>query len=148
MTSAAVAALLGAMIGLGLFLVVRGLVGTTVPLAAVIDELHRPRHAIQSVSRREAVTVRLVGRRTPDLARDLAVCEWSPSDYVRHRLAWSGVFASPGAVAVLLSLAGVSVLVQPGIAVIALPAGLVAGWLYGRPDLRADAARARREFGH
>jgi len=148
MTGAAVAALLGAMIGLGLFLVVRGVVGTTVPLAAIIDELHRPRHASPKVSRREAVTVRLVGRRTPDLARDLAVCERSSADYVRQRLVWAGVFASPGAVAVFLSLGGVSVLVRPGIAVIALSVGLVAGWFYARVDLRADAARARREFGH
>src|SRR5690606_25245005 len=88
------------------------------------------------------------GRATRDLAQDLAVCERTPADYVQQRLVWAALLASPGGIAVLMSLGGVSMLVGPGIAVAALVVGAALGWLYARVDLRSDAGKARREFRH
>ena len=57
-------ALAGALAGGGVLLMVRGMVGTTEPLAALVAELHRPRHGARTLSRRTEVVDRLAGRRT------------------------------------------------------------------------------------
>jgi Flp pilus assembly protein TadB len=143
-----VAAFAGSLAGLGLFLVIRGAAGTTTPLTAVVAELHRPRRAVALMSWRDTVAARLVGRRTHELERDLAVCERSLADHVQQRLVWAALFAAPGALAVLMSAGGVISIVQPLVAVGTLVVGSVAGWVYSRVDLRSDAERARRDFRH
>jgi tight adherence protein C len=147
-TNAFFAACLGAAVGLGLFLIIRGTSGTTVPLTSLVDELHRPRRTNGEPVRRAELIAKLAGRNTRDLAQDLAVCERSAADYVPQRVVWAAMFAAPGGLAILMSQAGVPILFGPGLAVVSVVLGLAAGWLYARVDLRSDAAKARREFRH
>ncbi len=51
-----------ALAGAGLLLVIRGMVGITVPLAEVVADLHRPRTRIAPVTRRDRAVERLAGR--------------------------------------------------------------------------------------
>jgi tight adherence protein C len=148
MSNALVAALVGAVVGLGLFLIIRGVSGVHVPLSALVDELHRPRRVDAQPDRRDDLVQRLAGRPTRQLAQDLAVCGRSAADYVQQRLVWAALLAAPGGLAVLMSLGGASMLFGPGVAVIGLVVGAALGWLYARVDLRSDATKARRSFRH
>lgn len=131
----------------GLVLILRGLVGTTVPLAALVADLHRPRLAAAPVPGRVRVIEHLSGRPTPSRAAELAVCERELSRYVRDRCIWAGLGAAPGALLTMLA-ASAMVTVAPIAALGLTAAGLVAGWAYARIDLRSDADKARRAFRH
>ena len=138
----------GAVAGLGVVLILRGAIGSTVPLDQVVADLHRPRVVTPRLDRRAAVAGRLSGRDTPSRRADLAATACSPERYVQNRLAWAGLFAAPAAALLLFTMTGTSVAVGPGVLVVG---GIVAagvGWLYARVDLHSDAERARREFRH
>lgn len=140
--------LAGGVAGAGLLLIVRGAIGDTAPLAAVLADLHRPRIATAATSRRDALLRRMAGRSTTARERDLAVCERSVDRYVQDRLVWAAIGATPGAGLLMLAAGGAATIIPVGLLVVAIPGGGVAGWLWARADLRSDAARARREFRH
>jgi tight adherence protein C len=138
----------GALAGAGVLLILRGGVGDTAPLTAVLAELHRPRFGPRIVDRRDVLIRRVAGRSTPGRERDLAVCERTLDQYVQARLVWAAIGAAPGAGLLLLTAGGAASVVPPGVMLLAMPAGAVAGWMYARVDLRSDADKARREFRH
>ena len=131
----------------GFVLILRGLVGTTVPLSALVAELHRPRVDVLPVPRRVRLVEQLSGRPTPSRAADLAVCERDVSRYVRDRCVWAALAATPGIFLTLLAAAAV-ITVSPAVALGLTVAGAGAGWCYARVDLRSDADKARRAFRH
>ncbi len=146
--SVLVVALAGGLAGAGLLLVVRGLVGATTPLAALVAELHRPRLVQVPVDHRGLAVRWLAGSGTPTRDADLAVCERDLARWVQDRLVWSLLLAAPGLALVLLSVAGGVAPVSPFVAVAAACVGAIAGWFYARIDLASDADKARRAFRH
>lgn len=138
----------GAVAGAGVLLIVRGVVGDTASLASVLAELHRPRVSTPTVDRRTAFVRNLAGRSTPARERDLAVCERTLDQYVQARFVWAAIGAAPGAGLLLLTAGGGASVVPPAVMLLAIPIGAVAGWLYGRVDLRSDSEKARRDFRH
>lgn len=144
-----VVAIAGGLGGLGLLLMLRGLVGTTTPLAVVLDELHRPRTgAVVESSRRAAFVGQLAGRPTASRTSDLAVCARDEARWVQDRATWAAMFAAPGLVFLFLSAAGLVAQWPPmTFAAVAL-VGAAGGWVYARLDLGSDATKARREFRH
>jgi Flp pilus assembly protein TadB len=141
-------ALAGALAGGGVLLMVRGMVGTTEPLAALVAELHRPRHGARTLSRRTEVADRLAGRRTAAREADLAVCDRSLERYVRDRFVWALLGATPGALFVLLVASGLASWLSPAVALLSLIGGAIGGWVWARVDLHSDAEKARRSFRH
>ena len=131
----------------GVVLILRGLVGTTVPLATLVADLHRPRVAQAPVRRSVRVAERLSGRPTPSREADLAVCERDLSHYVRDRCTWAVLGSAPGAILVVLSAMN-AVTLTPLAALALTVVGGIGGWFYARIDLRSDADRARRSFRH
>jgi tight adherence protein C len=132
----------------GVLLMVRGLVGVTTPLSAVVAELHRPRHPATTRRRRAQFVEQLVGKRTPKLESDLAMCERSPAKYVQDRFVWALLFAAPGLAITLLAVAGTVSWATPALGLVAIAAGAVGGWLWARADLASDAVRDRLQFRH
>jgi tight adherence protein C len=132
----------------GVLLIVRGLLGVTTPLAAVVAELHRPRHPITTQSRSTRLVEQLVGKRTTSLERDLAVCERTEAKYVQDRFVWALLFAAPGLAIAVLSAVGAVSWATPTVGLIAIVAGAAGGWLWARVDLASDAVRDRRQFRH
>lgn len=131
----------------GLVLILRGFAGTTVPLASLVADLHRPRLATVAVPRRVRLIEQLSGRPTPSRSADLAVCERDLSRYVRDRCIWAGLGVTAGALLTLLA-AGGAIAITPIVALGLAVAGAAAGWGWARIDLRSDADRARRAFRH
>jgi Flp pilus assembly protein TadB len=137
-----------ALAGAGLVLVIRGVVGITVPLAEVVADLHRPRSHTAPVTRRDRAVERLAGRPSAARDADLAVCERDLAQWVQHRLTWTLLGAAPGLILVVFAATGSLTVVPPAAALMAVPVGAAAGWCYARVDLAADAQRARRDFRH
>jgi Flp pilus assembly protein TadB len=138
----------GALAGAGVLIILRGVVGETTPLTAVVAELHRPRLAVVPTSRYGTLIDWLAGKESTGRAQDLAVCERTSDRYVQDKLVWAALGAAPGAGLLLLSAGGAASVVPPAVLVIAVPVGAVTGWFYARIDLRSDAEKARREFRH
>ena len=134
--------------GGGVALMLRGAVGSTPPLSAIVAELHRPRTASHTSTRRDQMLSSLAGRPSPSRAADLAVCERTLDRYVRDRFVWAAMGATPALSFVVLTAADVVDYFPPAVLLLATVAGAVAGWLYARIDLRDDAEKARREFRH
>jgi hypothetical protein len=131
----------------GLLLMVRGLVGTTTPLTAVVAELHRPRTTASRL-RRDIVVGNLAGAPSPRRDADLAVCERDLAGWVTDRCRWAALGTGPGLVLVVFAAAGAVPAVRVTMAVAATAVGAVAGWWWARVDLASDAAKARRAFRH
>jgi tight adherence protein C len=131
----------------GVLLGIRGMLGVTTPLAAVVADLHRPRQTGAGLSRSNRAIEILVGKRSDGLRRDLSICERTDAKFVQDRLIWTLLFSVPG----LLVLFGSSLGAQwasPVVGLIVLFGGGVAGWFYARTDLASDAEKARAEFRH
>ena len=131
----------------GLLLIVRGVVGTTTPLAAIVAELHRPRIAT-GPSQRDRVVETLAGAGSPRRAADLAVCDRDLARWVTDRCRWALLGAAPGLLLLIFAAAGVLREVPVTTAAAAVVVGAVAGWWWARADLAADAGKARRAFRH
>lgn len=138
----------GALAGAGVLLIVRGVLGDTAQLAAVLADLHRPRVATVPVSRRQLLVQWSAGRSSAARERDLAVCERTVDRYVQDRLVWAALGATPVAGLLVLAAGGAATIVPTGLLVAGIPAGAVLGWLYARVDLRSEAEKARRDFRH
>jgi Flp pilus assembly protein TadB len=138
-----------ALAGLGLLLVVRGLVGSTTPLAGLVADLHRPRTTTAPADGVRAGVLRVVaGRPSRRRDADLAVCGRDAAWWVQQSLAWTLLGAAPGLALALVVLAGGLQAVLPAAALAAVPVGAGGGWGYARVDLAGDADRARRAFRH
>ena len=120
-------ALAGGFAGAGVLLVIRGFVGTTTPLTALVAELHRPRRVEVPIDHRGRAVRWLAGSGSPERDRDLAVCERDFARWVQDRLVWSLLLASPGMALVLLSAGGAS-LVSPFVAIGAAAVGAIGGY--------------------
>ena len=141
--------LAGALLGGGLLLIVRGALGSTLPLTSLVAELHRPRHISTGVRpRTDEFVERLAGRSSPARDADLAVCERTVAKFVQDRLVWSAMGAAPGLALILFGVVGASSVLTPAALLLLAVGGAVGGWFYARIDLRSDAERARREFRH
>ena len=90
--------LAGSLAGGGVALMLRGAVGSTPPLSAIVAELHRPRTATHTSTRRDQMLSSLAGRPSPSRAADLAVCERTLDRYVRDRFVWAAMGATPALV--------------------------------------------------
>jgi tight adherence protein C len=143
----ALMAVAGALGGLGLVLFVRGLVGTTPSLTAVVVELHRPRHPQLTPRRIDVLVECLAGRSTPSRAMDLVACDRTVTRFVQDRCVWVFLGVAPGFALVLLTVSG-AIDVALSTVLASLVVGGAAGWVWARVDLRSDADKARREFRH
>lgn len=144
----------GAVAGLGVFLVVRGLFPAPRSVADDIEVLRRPRwDATESGSAQARLNrfavglLRAPGTDRASIDRDLSVVGRTAERHAVDKL----TLAVVGAVLPLL------VGLVTGLADVALPAGVlalgvlamgVAGWFYADIDLRSDAAARRRDFRH
>ena len=141
--------LAGALVGAGMLLIVRGLTVWAMPLAAVVEELHRVReHGPSRHSRVDAIVEAAAGRALRDRQADLAVCERSAARFVQDRLVWALLGATPTMAFLALHTTQVLTVLPPGILAIGILVGALAGWLYAILDLTSDAKTARREFRH
>lgn len=135
----------GATMGAGVWLIVRGAAGSTTDLGDVVAALEAPR-SHTAVPRSRGVDW-LAGAASTERDRDLAICGRDTAKWVEDRLVWALLGFMPGIATVLLSSAGVvSIPIGVGLAVAVF--GAVGGFLYARIDLRSDAVKARREFRH
>lgn len=132
----------------GLILIVRGVIGTTTPLASVLAELHRPRNLTVDTTRHARLLRTLEGRPSPGREADLAVCDRDNARWVRDRCTWALLGATPGFALTLLAATSTFTTVRPPTVVAVVVGGGIGGWLWARVDLAGDAARARRAFRH
>lgn len=136
-----------AAIAAGVTLVVRGLLGVTPSLDSIVDDLRRPRNAVQlSSSAAQRLSTWLAG--TGSIERDLAVCDRSVDWFVQQRLIWAALGALPGLCLFALSAWGLAAFFPGPLLLLAGAAGVVVGWFYARVDLRSDGELARRVFRH
>ena len=139
----------GALLGGGLLLIGRGAIGSTIPLASLVAELHRPRHpSIRTRRRTDQLVERLAGRSTPVRDAELAVCERTITKFVQDRLVWCALGAAPGLAMITFGVVGAGTMLTPPALLLLGVGGGVGGWLFARIDLRSDAEKARREFRH
>lgn len=142
-------AVIGALAGTGVWLVARGVVGTTTPIAAFVAELHRPRLARPAAtSRVDAALERLAGPIDERRAAALAVCERDTAKFVQDRFVWMLLGASPGLAFIGLAAAGAMPTFSMLVLLLATGVGAIVGWFWSLVDLRSDADKARREFRH
>lgn len=140
--------LLGALVGAGLLLVLRGLAVAPTPLAKLVDDLHRPRRPVGSGASEQRLIARFAGPVDDRRSADLAVCDRTVGRFAQDRFTWALMFAAaPAGIGVVSAAAGSPVGPAPVVAVATLVAA-VSGWLYARADLHRDAERKRREFRH
>ncbi len=147
------AALVGAGLAAGCWLVARALLPSARPLRVLADELVAPRdaRAAQAVpadgvrSRWRDLAVRSSGGTSARLAADLAVLGRDPLRHTLDKLGYGVVFLGLALVpAVLLPLLGVDVPVLTTLLGALLFATV--GWLYPDVEVRSRAAAARRAW--
>jgi hypothetical protein len=144
-----VVAAAGALFGLGAVLIVRGATGTTIPLAALVSDLHAPRDRGEApATRRGALAQRVAGRDSSSRRADLAVCDRSLDKYAQDRLTWSLLFAAPALSLTTLASTGAASFGPVPLLLVGVLVGSACGWCFGRADLRTDAIKARRDFRH
>ncbi len=147
------AALLAALMGVGIWLVARALAPSPRPLRVLSDELVEPRPPRASrvvpgsgVRRRwHAIAERLGGRPSERLAADLAVLDRTPQRHTLDKLGYAAVFFALALVPVVLfPVVGLG----PPFLVSSLGALLfaAAGWLYPDVEVRSRAIAARRAW--
>jgi hypothetical protein len=141
------AAAAGALCAAGIVLIGRGLIGVPLALPDVVADLHRRRTGAVAPTSPPLIGL-LAGPPSEQRAKDLRVCERSDADWILNRLAWSGIGAAPGLAFAVLSAIGLATWVSTEIALVAIPLGGACGWCYATVDLRADAAKGRRQIRH
>ena len=148
--NALVMAFAGALVGVGVLLMVRGALGQRASLTSFVDELHRPRPTTFSAPQSWTTDV-LAKTAGPSVERhmvDLEICERSVTKFAQDRLAWTAIWAMPGLILVALLPTGIVSFVTPAVAIGVLLVGAVGGWIFAAFDLRSDAEKKRREFRH
>jgi Flp pilus assembly protein TadB len=145
-------AAVGAIFGLGVWLIVAGLARRPRPLAELAADIARPntrQTALQTAGTWEQFAARLVGARfgPQTKAADLAVAERTPASHAVDCLQSAVLLAGLGVgIGMAASLAGVAV---PGLIVVAaVVGGAPVGWWLAAQSLSRAAAAARRDFHH
>lgn len=146
--------LAGIGLGLGCWLVARGLRPAARPLAVTLAELERPRWGAVPVSRRgwsgrvRAAAMALVessGRDLGPLHRDLALVERTIERHAVDKLTMATLGAVlPVGFALTITAGGVAA--PPLMVAVGCTAGAVGGFFYPDVALRSEAASRRREF--
>ena len=141
----------GGLVGLGLFLVLRGLVPARPSVDADLAALARPRWdatGVDSLAQRAVRAITSVPGTDPvAVERDLAVVGRSLHRHAVEKLTLLVLGAAlPVVVAATMGLGGAGL--PAGLVALAVVAGAAGGWLYGDVDLRRDAAARRRDFRH
>jgi len=141
-------AFFGAVVGLGVWCVVAGLVRQPRPLAELAADLERDRSdagLIDASTRWQRLAVSVAGRSSPRFVSDIEITERSASQHAIDRLSTALLLAGlPMGAAVAAGLAGVAI---PAVTlVVAVLAGAPVGWWACDASLRRSAGRARREF--
>ena len=141
-------------IGLGAWMVVRGLRPAPRPLVAALAELERPRWnagplvAVGWSGRVRSSALALLegsGRDLALLRRDLAVVDRTLDRHAVDKLTMAVVgVALPVGFAVVVAVGGV--VIPPLLVAVACVLGAVGGFLYPDAALRSEAAKRRREF--
>jgi tight adherence protein C len=129
----------GALAGLGLTLVVVGMLSTTTPLDALVDNLHRPRVALNDTRRDPTVVALLAGRQSAGRDADLAICERTLAT-----LMFGGLPLITGLALGALGGVRIPAPVLLGASVL----GAAGGFAFAVQDLHSDGERKRREFRH
>ena len=138
--------LLGALLGLGLWLVARGAAATAPPLRAEIEQFHLPE--VEGGSWWRVLVGRLLGgplrpRRTLDA--DLAVVGTPIERHLLDKLAWALMGGGiPVVLGILTTAAGVAPFL--GLLVLTSLALIVVGFLLPDLSVRRRATERRREF--
>jgi tight adherence protein C len=145
-SGALVAAAVAAFAAVGVVLFVRGLVGTTTPLAVLVDELHRPRGVEVPQRWRDRMLGDIARTASRGLDANLAVREWDAQHWLGQRCLWAIVGALPGVMLAFGALAGIVTWLPASGAIAAAVVGAPAGWLWARADLASTATKARKEF--
>ncbi len=145
-----IAAALGAgSLAFGVLLIVRGLIAPPVALDAAIAELHRPRTTATHIALTFDPLARLVsGSNSDGVSSDLAVTEMTSTQWALSRLTWAGLGGAPSVIVLLFITSGLWSVVPTAVAVLLLPPGLIAGWLYAVVALHGEANEARRTVRH
>lgn len=142
----------GALIGLGIFLLTRGLFPPPPDIAADLADLHRPRWqrgAVHTpiVERIATALMRFPGVDSQSLERDLAVVGRTPQRHALEKLTLLVLGAGlPLLAAVVMGIADAGL--PTGVVTLAACIGAAVGWWYGDIDLRSDAQARRRDFRH
>ncbi len=141
---------LGALTGLGVWLVGRGLTPARRPLATDLAALAAPAGlaAGPPARRRDRSVAALVGRAGVDfshLAADLAVCGRTVERHATERLGFAVFFAALPAVA-WAAAGAVGVWLSPALVAVVAAAVGAAGWAFPAIELRSRARARRREF--
>lgn len=143
----------GAAVGLGIWLVFRGLVPAEAPLATALGALDRPAAEVEGNERMDRFGVKLLGvadslgLRFTHLRRDLAITDRSLARHLADKvgLGLLGVVLVPSTVAIM-ALGGVHMsLIVPFWVTL-----LVGAVLFFAPDIgvRSEAAERRKDFRH
>ncbi|MFV0526584.1 MAG: hypothetical protein ACK5RL_19025 [Acidimicrobiales bacterium] len=142
------AALFAATAVAGLLLAAAGLVGPVRSLDAVVADLHQPRTPTSLAAGRIQWPAAVVGRWTPRIEADLAVCDRSQARWTLDRMRWAGLGAALGLLGAVVVPAAAGR--APGPVEVLVVAGVAAalGWLWAVPDLHQDAESARRSLRH
>ena len=143
------ALVLGAGLGSGLLLVVRGVRRQSTPMDDLMRSLDRRAHVgPQQRARVGAGLVRRVEARTPrSLERDLNVVGFTPARLAVEKLTGTIAGVAVPVAAHLALIAGGSGL-APGLLLVAVFAGGVLGFVHPNARLRSLAGRRRRQFEH
>jgi Flp pilus assembly protein TadB len=143
---------LAALLGVGLWLIARGLVPVARPLKALSDELVQPRAGWAVRPGHDPVrtwwhrlATRLAGQPSARLQADLAVLGRTPARHTLDRLGYATIFlALAVAPVVVLPMAGVPL--PPVATPLAVLAFSGAGWWWPDVEVRSHAAAARRRW--
>lgn len=145
---------LGALLGVGLWCIVRAFVQPPVPLHLALDRLSRRRHEpipgtgdLDSVAQRMGAWILAVTNSDlRSLAADLAVLDRSEEVHLVQRIRTAGFYALVPVLCWFVSWSFSATVFQPWLVAIAVVVGGLSGWFVTDLQIRARAAERRREF--
>ncbi len=142
-------AVAGGLFGGGVLMIFRGAAGPTASVSDFVEELNRPRHALNATTGTslDRILAKTVQGSIDKHRANLDICERSPAKFATDRLLWAMIFAMPGFLPLMAALAGFEA-VPPSLALLGMIALAIGGWFYALADLRSDAQKKRREFRH
>ncbi|MFV0259846.1 MAG: type II secretion protein F [Acidimicrobiales bacterium] len=146
--TAILAALVAAATVAGVIVAIAGLIGPVRSLDAVVADLHQPRTSTDRAPTRVPWPPLVLGRWTPRIEADLAVCDRSPERWALDRMRWAGLGAGLGLFGMVVVPVASGGRPGPVGALIVTGLGAAAGWMWAVPDLHHDAESARRELRH
>lgn len=139
--------LLGAMVGVGLLLIARGLAPRRTSLADLIDAAARPRPAGPVANRARFLTwLGADSDRSPTLQADLAVLDISVHEYAMKRLVVMCICAA-FPLALVIGTAGIGAISwNPAMVTTIVAGAMAAGYFLTRAIVAADALERRSAF--